>query len=845
MPACHAVRAGTGAALGIMSGLPVKTPTSAACPAVRLFLLLVCGIIAWKLWQPVWPAWIPPALTLVAAIVQLRWEIASKRSAGATSLVRILAGYPLTVLMLGFTLAHFSAHPEPPPESRLAQIDDPVVVHGSIHYRRVNEQQHTHLELRVDSLLLPPSFAPDALFPASGAPEPDHTPWLRTFNTRAFTYNTEWKEQLRFAHTVKLKGRFRAIAPPSNPHQFNYRAFLAARGIHSRFEIESVKLSHPPRSPGQLLYWQYRARASLDRIFSPPQRPLARAILLGDRSGLNPQQQRDFSRAGLAHIMAVSGMHVGFLLFPLWLLLPWLTWFRGGNHTGYLLAIALLAGYAALTGFSVSVCRASVMAVLLIYAHLYQKPVQSINLLAVAGILLLLYDPEYLFEIGFQLSFSAVFIILYCLPVLGTIVPDGPRHTTRQHARYALGRIMLFMLVSLCVQAGLFPLLVLYFDEFSLIGPVANTLAIPFVQGLFVWSLLCAGLSLPFPAAAKLVNIPSDVMAGALLDWVEGAAGMSWSWLATSVQSPLLFPLWLVGILFLGTVLQPALRWKTGILFLLLLILYQGHLIRDQLQRPELQITFFDVGQGDAVLLETPRGYNVLYDAGIFTRFSNSARTVLIPELKARDIDRIDAMILSHPHADHIGGAADLIEHFHVGRIYESGLDHDSQTFRRYRQTALEHGVEVFPVAYGQHLDLDASMKWFVLAPNPGRTGHDPNSASVVLRVVYGHTSLLLTGDADRRAELQLLGTYGDFLQSDLLKVGHHGSNTSSTPAFLRHVAPSYAVTSVGLHNRYGHPHPEAMLRLAQNSPAEKLFTSLDRAVVFRSDGQRLHRMEW
>ncbi len=659
--------------------------------------------------------------------------------------------------------------------------------------------------------------------------------WRRPFRTEILVRS----DSLQGAAGSRLhfSGDLQPLPRPRNPHQFDYASFLSRRDIHSQIFVSDILLLDPVGDPPFWIRQQIRIRTALNRLFSQENSGLARAIILGDRSDLDPGLRTGFSRAGLAHLMAVSGMHVGFILMPVWFVLPWFRRTPGLRVAGLALGGSLLLCYAGVTGFSVSVSRASLMAFFLMLARLFHKPGTSMNILGAAALLLLVHDPMMLFDIGFQLSFLAVIIILTTLTGTRYMLP--PAHRYRK-----TGALFQFVMVSVLVQGGLYPLLIHYFNEFSIAGPLSNTLAVPFVQFMFLWTFLCLVIGLFLPDMAALANIPGDLILTGLTGYVDRIGAHPASWIEGTLPGSWLYGVWFFGTALLAGLRIPALRFKMAAGLLLCVVMLQSVQLHGQLRRPVLEVAFFDVGQGDAVLLKTPGGYHYLYDAGIWSPGFDSAERTIIPELKAMGIRRLDGVILSHPHADHIGGIVSLMHHMPIDTIYQSPATYDTQLYHRYMELASRMNIPVRLLTTGHMITTDPGMPMLVLAPSDGIRASDPNNQSVVLMVLHGDTRLLLTGDAEEEAEEFMVEQFGPFLRSDLLKVGHHASRTSSTAPFLDKVRAPEAVASLGLRNRYQHPHPEATRRLLDAGTFTR-FTSLEGAVIYRSDGAGYTYVPW
>lgn len=735
--------------------------------------------------------------------------------------------YLISIAGFGMLQSYRHHIPKVPDELVLRYFEpDDLTFFGSVLSDRLTRTGNRLLTVAVDSVHI------------NGLPE-----WRRPFRSEVMLLERYWLESQGSAHPpatgayLHFKGNLETLPLPRNPNQFDYASFLSRQGIYSRIFVSTVD-RHV--ASGSISFWinqRMRIRAYLSRLFSVDNAGLARAIILGDRSGLDTELRTAFSRAGLAHLMAVSGMHVGFVLLPVWFILPWFRKSGLFRFTGLVLGGSLLFAYAGLTGFSVSVSRASLMAFFLMIARLFHKPGTSMNILGAAAFLLLLIDPLMLFDVGFQLSFIAVIIILTLLP--------GTRYLLPPHHRYRkTGALFQFVMVSVLVQGGLYPLLVYYFQEFSVAGPLSNTLAVPFVQFMFLWSFASLGLSAVAPSSAVLMNTPGDFILTNLTRYVEWISSQPSSYIETTLPGLWIFGIWFFGIAALASVRIPGLRWKMTAAMLVSILFFQMGRAVEMVKKPVLTITFYDVGQGDAVLLQTPGGLRYLYDAGVWSPTSNSAERVLLPELKAMGIRKLDGVILSHPHADHIGGIVALIENMPIDTIYQSPAVYDSRLYHTYMSLASERNIPVRLLQTGDVIATDPAMPMLALAPSVKIPAQDPNNQSVVLMVLYGNNRMLLTGDAEKEAEDFLIYVFGDFLQSELLKVGHHASKTSSTQPFLSHVNARYAVASLGLRNRYNHPHPEATSRLIE-SEVKVLYTSLEGAVIFRTDGNRFNLVPW
>jgi len=669
----------------------------------------------------------------------------------------------------------------------------------------------------------------------------DSLKWSHSTNIRAVMDpgKISLPDPLNLGSRLHFEATVYPLEDKRNPHQFDYKQYLASQDIFTQVGIDTIRAVKPPSSE-QYWNWYSVRQSTIDLInqnFGAATQSLAKALLIGYKNELDRNKKMAFSRAGLSHIMAVSGLHVGFLLAPFWFLIPFFWTFGYGRQAGFIILILLLLFYAGLTGFSASVSRASITGGLLMYARLFNKVRDSINLTAAAALIILLLNPSELFEIGFQLSFGAVYLILLIMPAVNRLLPASVRFRW-------YGKLFMIVIISIIVQGGLYPLLSFYFGEFSLIGPLANAVVIPVLTLVVPYALFLLPVSALFPTAGKIMNMPNEWFLAKLNQFVTTIASWEGSWVQTTLNDPLVFLLWLIAVFGIASIHIPPYRWRIAALFLALLCTQQVYQIIYKLYPATLKIVIFDVGQGDAALVTTPRNKHVLIDTGIRKPGYNSARYIIIPHLKAAGISKLDAVFLSHPHADHIGGMPELIDTIPIDTIYNSGYIYHSNLYSNYLQKAASGNIPVVSLKSGDRISLDSSLEILVYGPEKKSSGSDPNEHSLILELIYGDTEFLFMGDAGKKQERLLVDTYGNLLNTDFLKVGHHGSRTSSSRSFLSEVTADISVVSLAQSNRFGHPHIEATKRLMQSQTILK-FTSLERAMIFVSDGNSIKQQHW
>jgi len=786
-------------------------------PGVRNALLLMLGLILAR------ESGISPGLHVLSTFCTVFWVLLIvERRAVSVWMVHLLNAMSLILmLLLGMELwINYEVETDSVRTIYDGLSGSNLEISGVILSVNVNPNGMRSIEMDTDSIFMSKSMK-----------------WRSRIQFRGDSARARGIETLRMGDSARIRVDLRDYPVMRNPGGFNVAEWLQTKGIQGTGFLTEVLIRAPDSDKWSWIWWRARVHERIEQIVSDEYQPILKAILLGDKSRLENETKTEFSRAGLSHVMAVSGMHVGFILMPIWILIPLFWASKTGRPVGLMVIIGILLGYAGITGFSSSVSRASITAALLAFGKLFQQNRDSVNTTGVAALVIVVYNPGAMFQIGFQLSFCAVLVILVLAPVLADLLPKDIRFSWK-------GTLIQFIGISTMVQFGLFPILATTFGEFSVAGPLANMLGVPLTQLLFLWSMFALPVSFLVPAFDTWIMIPAEWIAQGLL-LVAGFVGkQDWAWVKVHSMPEMLSGIWVMLIGLLGSVLVPELRWK-WLALVLGMLLVSGVSEKVQAGRGrELEVRVLDVGQGDATIVRCPSGKVILVDAGVWSPGYDSGKSVILPELKALGVNKIDAVILSHPHGDHVGGMLSLLENIEVERIYQSDFEYGSGLFRGYMLAAERVGAQVVSVERGDVVRECAQAPFLVLHPGEDEYGSDPNAWSVVVKLVYGQTSFLFTGDAEEVAEDEMVKRFGLGLKSDWLKAGHHGSKTSSGAEFLNRVGAEHVVVSLAYKNRYKHPHQIATERLLANSQKIK-YTSLDRGLVYLSDGQEIRLLEW
>jgi competence protein ComEC len=647
-----------------------------------------------------------------------------------------------------------------------------------------------------------------------------------------------------------------------NPGGFSYERHLSFERIHTvgflSEETHWVKTGEGFENPILLRIetWRDHIRSFIEKEADVQSSGILKALVLGERGGIPEEVAEHFIVTGIAHLLAISGDHLGIVAFLSYSLLIWFLkrsellllsisvkeWAAG-------LTLPCIVLYTFIAGGGISVIRATLMVITFFLSILFHRERNLLHTLVLAAFLILVFSPPSLFDASFQLSFLAVLSILYLVPrVLRALRPDGVASLPQKSWTHSLLRYaMISFLVTGVAILGTAPFVALHFNRMAPIGFVTNLFFIPWVGFLIVPLSLVASLFSFFltPLASLLIQV-SNFLTLLLLRAVALCASFPYASFFVSTPTPfeiILFYLLLFTVVHVreGRVLQALVL---GLSIVLLFDLAYWNL-KDRFQK-NLMITFIDVGHGDSILLEFPKGKRMLVDGGGLRddRF-DIGKNVIAPFLWKKKIRKIDTLVLTHPDPDHLKGLNFIASCFFIDQFWDNGPEENSEWHLRLKETLQKKNVESLSLNTKSPPRMIHGVRVSILNPAEGKEAYrrkDPpsflNNQSLVMKIQFGNIGVLLTADAEKEAEYRMVGQ-GAPIKADILKVPHHGSASSSTSLFLQKVDPSYAVLSVGERNIARLPHPEVLKRY------ERLGTKLFRtdrhgAITVITDGERI-----
>ncbi len=649
---------------------------------------------------------------------------------------------------------------------------------------------------------------------------------------------------VEFGKRIFLEGILEAYPFKRNPGEYDFGKYLELNNIQGIVNIKSFDkiIAVESMHKNNFRHWTYSIQqklyAIIDKFHTQRHASFLKGIIFGYRAEIPVDIKQSFIDTGTIHILAVSGSNVAFVAFMFYTVFGF---FRLPRKYIALATIIGLIFYMLVTGSSPSVVRATIMAIVILCATLYERKPDIYNSISVAALILLIWDTNFLFDIGFQLSFSAVIAIVFLYPRFEALINKIP---TMFEEIKAIDFVLKLMAVSLAALLGTIPFTAYYFGRISIISLVANILAVPIAGFNTFLGFTEIIFSFINDWIASLYAAVNDFLVWLLLGFVKQAANVPYAYLEFSNFN---FISCICYFLIIGLIINiNKHRTRKIILFICLLIgnffVYSSIIYPN---RPNFSLTMIDVGQGDAILTEFSNGKRILIDAGAKSKIYDAGIRTIIPLLKNKGVDKLDYLLITHPHNDHIGGASSIINKIKVDTLIVAMNKINNHQLTTLLQEAIKYKIGVKHVESKSQIYVDPNSRVYVLHPSAYfKADRNQNNNTIVLKVLYGESSILFTGDAETEVENILISKYGNFLSSNILKVGHHGSMTSTSEEFIRYVKPKIALISVGTRNKFNHPSKTVLDRLLNNSIVIHR-TDKSGAVIYESYGSNLQNINW
>ena len=646
------------------------------------------------------------------------------------------------------------------------------------------------------------------------------------------------QKNLQVGDKIQFTSNIFPVRGPRVLSGFNYQQYQYAQNVFAEAYADSVQIIVHQRQKQTFRRMAYWAQAQFKQHFvqgetENPAIALLSSVALGIRSGIPASLRQSLHASGLAHITSISGLHVSLVLFVFAYLLKAIGVRR--RWAGILTLVAALV-YICIVGLRVPTVRAAMMAFALIGGYFTERRVDALNSLGLAALCILFYNPSEFWLPSFQLSFTAVLALILFHPMQQWLF---------QHFPLGLRQVAEGLFASMIVVAALAPFSLYLFHDISFGAVLGNIIAIPLLTILLPLAYFWLMVSLlPF----------SFLTAGTGWALMQTCRAMLWTIETASAGGAFQFTLSFPGAAclacgFFALLLfsRPLIEWGRfgpcrimNLHIALILAIASALLFGYQLSPNNLRIDYVGLGQGDCILIRTPNNQSVLIDGGPKPfQASKQTRTQLEEFLLSEGIQKIDAIVLTHPQSDHIGALPQVAERFPIGALFESASDESSKSYMKLRAAIEQRNIKRVQFHQGDSFTLDGVEFWALNPPADG-SSIDINEQSLVLWMKWKEFDALFTGDIGEKTERRMAQQF-DHWDVDVLKVAHHGSRYSSSDEFLNETQPEFAVIQVG-RNNYNHPHIEARQRLYAVN-AHVLRTDYDGTVSLQTNGDGGYRL--
>lgn len=662
-------------------------------------------------------------------------------------------------------------------------------------------------------------------------------------------------EKLKYGDKIEVKGSFTEASSQRNYGGFNYKEYLKSLKIYGTIKANQLKvlsgdcLNNVFNLANQV---SSMMKQKIDSSMEETQAAIIKGIIFGDSSDIEKEIQENFRISSISHVLAVSGMHVSYLVIGIQLFLKSII----GKRKTRFITIVFLIFYMFITGFSPSVVRASMMSILLIGGEILYRKNDIWTSMAISLFLILIYNPFLIENIGLQFSYIGTMGIMILHKSVFSFLKNIKiknkkwKYKFNRKAIFFISKIKEILAVTLSAQLAIFPIMIYHFNLFGVYFLISNLLVSVMIGPIIIFSTIFIVFSFIFNPISKVICIVLKLLIQMLII-ISNLAELPFSKLYLSTPKIWMILLYYILIITFNFIYclytSPKLnntqvrvrnlialaKYKIFLnkkksiikIFIIILLFFLFQFIPKN-----LEINFVDVGQGDCTFIVTPRNKTILIDGGGSSSDEfDVGKSTLLPYILDKGYTKIDYIFISHFDQDHVGGILTILQEIKVKKVIISKQEENSENYQKFLEIIKEKGVSVAIVKMGDRVKIENGIYFDILWPTSEQIQENKlNNNSLVMKMYYHNFSVLFTGDIEKEAEKKILETYKsekNKLVSNVLKVAHHGSKTSTIKEFLDTVNPQIALIGVGKNNMFHHPSEEIIDKLKEY-----------RAIIYRTD---------
>lgn len=632
------------------------------------------------------------------------------------------------------------------------------------------------------------------------------------------------KETLNYGDKIIVKGNFEEANTARNEGGFDYKQYLKSKNIYGivavdKKDIETINKNNV----GVIDLLANKVRNSMKRKIEQnlpnETNELLSGMLIGEKSNLQKEIQEDFRDSSLSHVLAISGMHVSYVMIGITFVINKL---KFSKKMSKIVTILILLFFIILTGKTASVTRACFMSSYIILASLLHKKAHVLGSISISLLIILIINPYFILDIGLQLSYGGTIGIVLIYPILKKYKKKKEDKTGRiKKVLYKIkDKIIDTILITISANLVIFPIVLFHYNIMSFTFIISNLLISPIIGIIIILGFLSVFSSYIVSPISKVMFFFLQILLSVLAQIAHFCAGLPLSKVyfpTPKIYVIIIYYLFLIYIILVKNkiITGKKIGKKVFIIFTIIVIIL--NLILNFIPKT-FTISFIDVGQGDSMLISTPKGKNIIVDGGGSrdeTTF-NIGKQTLIPYLLNKGITKLDYIIISHFDSDHVGGILSVLEELKAEKVIICEQE-ENENYKRFKEIVKNKKIKVYVVKKGDNLKIEENIWLNILWPKDERIKENAiNNNSIVAKLNYKSFSILFTGDIEKIAENEILKEYknSNILNANILKVAHHGSKSSSIKEFLEKVKPQIALIGVGEKNTFGHPNAGVLNRL-------------------------------
>lgn len=622
-------------------------------------------------------------------------------------------------------------------------------------------------------------------------------------NTKVILYTKKEKETLKYGDKIELVGNFKLAQERRNPGGFDYRFYLKTKKIYGIVKTKNTKKLKENNANIISMIANKKANVIKNqskKLLKNKEACLLIGLLIGDTDEIDEETKEDFRNSNLTHMLAVSGLHVSYVLLGVNYII---TKVKIHKKLSKIIVMLLILFFILVTGATPSVLRAGTMTIYLIIGGIFYRRISVFSSLNLSLLVIIIMNPYCLFDVGLQLSYAGTIGIVYLYPIIKEKIYNKANS----------------ILITISANIVIIPIMLYNFNTISLTFFISNLLAGPIIGIIIILGFSIIIISLIFFPIANIFSKILNLLIILFLNTAKACANLPFS--KIFIITPTLKFIFLYYCLLVFIIIKERIQIRINIklrnkviAILIILVIINPIKYFSNIKQSNLKIYFVDVGQGDSTCIVTPKNKVILIDGGGNSKDENYdiGKQTLLPYLLDKKINKIDYCIVSHFDSDHCGGLMYILKNLKVKNIIIGKQYEEYENYKEFIKIAKDKKINIRVVEAGEKITIEKNLYIDVLWPiNREKMviQNAINNNSLVFKLRYINFSMLFTGDIEEIAEKEILDNYKEnteFLKSTILKVAHHGSKTSSTKEFINIVKPKYAVIGVGKDNKFGHP---------------------------------------